>query len=110
MQLEKRAITLAVRVGGTHHDDDQVEEKRGPTDHKSPHQDGECQGASHAAAPPLPPPTTTRGQRCNLARMYASQHKNEDVEEADDGQGEEEEDDEVDHDEGGVKEPHHENS
>ncbi len=111
MQLEQRSVTLAVRVHGAHHDDDEVEGKWRPTHHECPKQDGESQGSSHAASPPPLTPTlppATGGQSSDLPGVDARQHEHVDVEEADNHQGDDEEDNKADHDELGVEEPHHE--
>lgn len=111
MQLEKWAVTLAVRVHGAHHEYDEMDKKRRPAHHKGSEQDGEGQGSSHAVAPPLLtaiPSTPTGGQSSNLPGMDACQHKHVDVERVDDCQGDDEEDNEADHDDLWVEEPHHE--
>lgn len=111
MQLEQRSITLTVWVHGAHHNDDEVEEERGPTHQERPEQDSESQGPSHVPAPPTvmtTPAAAGDGESGDLPGVDASQHEHVDVEEADDRQGDEEEDDEADHDEVEVEEPHHE--
>lgn len=113
MQLKQRSVTLAVRVLGAYHDDDEVDKKRGPTHHKCPKQDGESQGPSHAVAtPPLMPalPTVTGGQSSNVSGMDACQHEHVNIEEADNHQRDEKEDNKADLDELGGKEPDHEHS
>lgn len=85
-----------------------MDKKRRPAHHKGSEQDGEGQGSSHAIAPPPIPPTPTAGQSSNLPGMDACQHKHVDVEGVDDCQGDDEEDNEADHDDLRVKEPHHE--
>lgn len=113
MQLEQGSVTLAVRVQGAHHDDDEVDKKRCPTHHECSEQDGESQHPSHAIpTPPLmtTPPPAAVGQRSDLPGMDACQHEHVDVEEADYCQGENEEDNKADNDEGGFEELHHEHS
>lgn len=102
VQLEQRPVTLAVRVHGAHHDDDEVDKEWRPAHHKRPKQDGEGYGPSHTVAPPpvMPvPPSATGGQGSNLPGMDACQHEHVDIQEVDNHQGDEEEDHKADHDE-----------
>lgn len=113
MQLEQRSVTFTVWVHGTHHDDNEVDEKWRPTHHECPKQNGESQGPSHTVAPPplMPtPPPAAGGQSSDLPGMDASQHEHVHIEEADNHQGDDEEDNKADHDEPGGEEPHHEHS
>lgn len=113
VQLEQRSVTLAVGVCWAHHDDDEVEKKWPPTHHKCPKQNGDSEGPSHVAAPPLLilgiiPGT---GRQCrNLSGMDARQHEHVDIQEADNHQTDEEQHDEADHDELEVKEPNQQHS
>lgn len=113
MELEERAEALAVRVRGTHHEDHQVHEERGPAHHEGPQEDGEGEGPSHGVAPPAPapplaPPTPVGGQGGNFPGVDASQHEHVGVDEVDDHHGDDEEGHEAGPDDVQVEEPHHE--
>lgn len=109
VKLKQRSVALAVRVHGAHHEDDEVEKKRCPANHKCPKQDGQSQDAPHAIAPsplvPLPP--TAVGQGSNLPGVDACKNEHVDVQEVDNCQGDNEEDNKAAHDEVGMEELHH---
>lgn len=108
VQLEQGSVTLAVRVHGAHHDDDEVEIKGHPAHNKCSEQNGERQSSPHIAAPPLLEPRLSDvGKSCDALGVDASQHEHVDVEEADDHQGDDEEDNEADHNKLEVKKRHH---
>lgn len=90
-----------------------MHKKWGPAHHKHSKEDGEGQGPSHAVAPPPPtpsPPTPTGRQSGNFLGMYTGQQEHIDVDQVDNHQGDDEEDHKADHDDVGIKEPHHEHS
>lgn len=110
VELKQRSVTLAVWVHGAHHEEDEVEKKWCPANHKRPKYDGESQYAPHAVAPPpqlLMPPTAI-GQGSNLPGMDAWKYEHVYVQEVNNHQGDNEEDHEAAHDEVGNEEPHHE--
>lgn len=110
VELEQRAVALAVRVHGARHEEDEVEEKRRPANHKGPKQDGESQDASHAVAPApqVPMLPAAVGQGSDLPGVDAGKDEHVYIQEVDHHQGDDKEDDKAAHDEVGVEEPHHE--
>ena len=109
VQLEQRAVALAVRVGVARHDEDEVEEERRPAHHEGPEQDGERHRASHAAAAPtVSLALHARGVSGDLSGVATCQQEHVDVEEDDEQQGDGEDGYEEGLDEGSVEKAHHE--
>ena len=109
VQLEQRAVALAVRVGVARHDQDEVEEERGPAHHKRAEQYGERHHASHVApAPTVTLPLYAQRVSGDLSSMATRQQEHVDVEEDYEKQGDGEDGYEEGLDEGGVEEAHHE--